>query len=195
MNSPSGKLIVISGPSGSGKTTILTRLLQCDPKLQLSISATTRAPRTGESDGKSYRFLSAEEFQRRREANDFLECAEVYPGLWYGTLACEVTPALAQGKWVVLEIDVQGTQSIVERFPEAITIFVRPDSLDDCQSLRELERRLRDRGTETEDAIQQRLAVARREMSQGPRYRHQVVNQNVDDAVRQIQYILSQYKE
>ena len=107
----------------------------------------------GKSTGVDYHFLSREEFERRRQQGDFLECAEVFGrGDWYGTLVSEVAPRLAAGKWVVLEIDVQGTLAVVRQFPDAVTIFVRPESLE------ELERRLRSRGTESEEAIQRRLA-------------------------------------
>src|SRR6201995_385181 len=138
----SGKLIVISGPSGSGKTTLLKRMYeQCDGPLVPSVSATTRQPRRGEVNGVDYHFLSREEFARRREAGDFLECCEVYGrGDWYGTLKSEGTPSLEAGKWVVLEIDVQGTLAFLKRYPDALTIFVAPKSIE------ELERRLRERG-------------------------------------------------
>ncbi|HZZ29889.1 MAG TPA: guanylate kinase [Pirellulales bacterium] len=184
-SSSAGRVIVISGPSGAGKTTLLRQLLaRCD-RLVPSVSATTRAPRQGEIDGRDYHFLSKEEFERRRAQGEFLECAEVFGGGdWYGTLEQEVAPRLTAGKWVVLEIDVQGTQSIVRMYPDAVTIFVRPDSLE------ELERRLRNRGTESETAIQRRLAAARRELASADMYRYQVTNQTVDRAVEEILHIL-----
>ncbi len=183
---PAGRVIVISGPSGAGKTTLLKQLLaRCD-RLVPSVSATTRAPRPGEVNGRDYHFLSRDEFERRRTAGDFLECAEVFGGGdWYGTLKDEVAPRLTAAKWVVLEIDVEGTRSIAAKYPDAVTIFVRPETLD------ELERRLRSRGTETEEAIQRRLAVARRELSFADLYRYQVTNQTVDRAVDEILNILS----
>ena len=151
-----GKLVVVSGPSGAGKTSVMQRVYQtCRLPLVRSVSATTRPPRDGESDGVDYHFLSDEEFQLRRKRGDFLECFQVFTqGYWYGTLRSEVTTGLAAGKWVVLEIDVQGALAIVGRFPTAITIFLRPGSR------KELERRLRGRGTETEEAIRCRLAQA-----------------------------------
>jgi guanylate kinase len=181
-----GKLIVISGPSGAGKTTLLKRLYaSCPRPLAPSVSATTRPPRPGERDGVDYHFLSREEFARRREAGEFLECFEVYQrGDWYGTLKSEVTPSLAAGKWVVLEIDVQGTLAVLEHYPDALTIFVRPRSIE------ELERRLRDRGTENEAALQRRLDVARRELASVDRYRHQIVNDDIDQAVQELCDIL-----
>jgi guanylate kinase len=182
-----GKLIVISGPSGAGKTTLLKRLYAGSPvPLITSVSATTRSPRPGEVDGIDYHFLSKEEFARRRQRSEFLECFEVYQcGDWYGTLNSEVAPRLTAGKWVVLEIDVQGTLAVLEQYPDAVTIFVRPSSLA------ELERRLRDRGTESEAALERRLEVARRELTSADRYRYQVVNDDVDQALRQLRDILS----
>ncbi|HQU42459.1 MAG: guanylate kinase, partial [Planctomycetia bacterium 21-64-5] len=178
---------VISGPSGAGKTTLLKRLYATTPvPLITSVSATTRAPRPGEVDGVDYHFLSKEEFARRRERGEFLECFEVYQrGDWYGTLKSEVTPRLAAGKWVVLEIDVQGTLAVVEQYPKAVTIFVRPSSLA------ELERRLRERGTESEAALGRRLEVARRELASADRYRFQVINDDVETALKQLREILS----
>jgi guanylate kinase len=182
MNAPSrGKLIVISGPSGAGKTTLLKKLFERCPGLRMSVSATTRPPRPGERDGVDYYFLSAEEFERRRHGGEFLECYEVFGrGYWYGTLHSEVSPSLAVGKSIVLEIDVQGAMAVLERYPDAVTIFVHPSSLE------ELERRLRGRGTETEDSIRRRLGAARRELDSAGRYQYPVVNDDVDRAVQQI---------
>lgn len=182
-----GRLIVLSGPSGAGKSTVLRRLLQRSSlPLVVSVSATTRPPRPGEVDGVDYHFLTAEQFDRRRRRGEFLECFQVFgKGHWYGTLAEEVTSSLREGKWVVLEIDVQGARSIVDRFPDAITIFVRPESLE------ELQRRLRGRKTESEDAIQHRLEQARHELASADQYQYQVINDDVDRAVQQICNILS----
>jgi len=181
-----GRLVVISGPSGAGKSTLLKQLFGRMPRLKTSVSATTRSPRPGEVEGVDYHFLSAEEFKRRKAAGNFLEACEVFgSGHWYGTLESEVTPSLRQGKWVVLEIDVEGTLNVLKRFPDAITIFVRPNSLE------ELERRLRSRGTESSAAIERRLAVARRELDCVDRYQYQVVNDDVDRAVQDICDILN----
>jgi guanylate kinase len=182
MNAPSGgRLIVISGPSGAGKTTLLKKLFARCEGLARSVSATTRPARAGERPGIDYYFLESEEFERRRAAGEFLECYEVFGhGHWYGTLLSEVTPSLDAGKWIVLEIDVQGAMAVVERYPQSLTIFVRPSSLE------ELERRLRGRGSESEDAIQRRLEVARRELACAGRYQYQVVNDDVDRAVQEI---------
>jgi guanylate kinase len=164
----------------------LRELLERCDRLVVSVSATTRQPRPGELDHQDYHFLTPEEFVRRRDRGDFLECAEVYNrGVWYGTLESEVGPRLAAGKWVVLEIDVEGTRSVLKRYPNALTIFVRPESID------ELERRLRARGTESEAALQRRLEVARGELAAADIYRYQVTNQNVDRAVDEILDILN----
>jgi len=187
----SGKLIVISGPSGAGKSTVLKEVFaRSGLPVEWSVSATTRSPRPGEVDGRDYHFLSLDEFQRRRKAGEFLECFEVYGrGHWYGTLDSEVAPRLKAGNWVVLEIDVEGTMAVVQRYPDAVTIFVRPSSLE------ELERRLTVRGTESADEIAGRLDVARREMKSIDRYRHVVVNDDVESAVRSLCSILEQYAE
>ena len=178
-------MIVISGPSGAGKTTLLARLLERLPQLKPSVSATTRPPRPAERDGVDYHFLSYQEFARRKAAGEFLECFEVFGrGYWYGTLRSEVSPSLEAGKSVVLEIDVQGAKAVVRSFPDAITIFVQPGSAD------ELERRLRGRRTDSEEAIARRLEVARRELDCADQYQHQVINDDVDRAVGEIYDIL-----
>ncbi len=190
MNSPGrGKLIVISGPSGAGKTTLLAKLLERCLQLKPSVSATTRSPRPGERDGVDYHFLTPQEFARRREAGEFLECCEVFGrGYWYGTLASEVSPSLAAGKSVVLEIDVQGAMAVLATHPDAITIFVRPGDAA------ELERRLRGRGTDSEQSIARRLEVARRELERAGDYQYQVVNDDVDRAVQEIYEILRSHE-
>lgn len=183
---PPGKLVVLSGPSGVGKTTVLGGLFEkCSLPLVRSVSATTRPPREGEQDGVDYYFLTEDEFSRRRRAGEFLECFQVYGrGHWYGTLESEVASGLAAGKWVVLGIDVQGAAAVVEKFPDTITIFLRPSSWE------ELEARLRNRQTETEEEIQKRLARARSELALADRYRYQVVNDCWRRAVDEICSIL-----
>ena len=179
MPTPPGKLIILSGPSGAGKSTVLKRVLAQFPRtLRLSISATTRAPRRGEVDGIDYYFLAPEEFARRLKAGDFLEACEVFGrGHWYGTLRDEVTPSLKAGVSVILEIDVDGTDAALSHYPNAVTIFLAPSSLD------EVERRLKNRATETPEAIDRRLEVARHELSLAGKYKHQVLNDEVEAAV------------
>jgi guanylate kinase len=177
-------LVVISGPSGAGKSTVVRELMEkCPLPLHLSVSATTRNPRTGEVEGVDYFFLTPEQFAARRAAGDFLECKE-YAGNWYGTLQSQVTAGLADGKWVLLEIDVEGTMAVLEKHPDALTIFVHSGSVE------ELERRLRARNTESEDALARRLNTAKRELAQKDRYRYQVINRDVPQAVREVCEIL-----
>jgi guanylate kinase len=183
-----GRMIVISGPSGAGKSTVVRGMLTgCSLPLALSVSATTRQPRQGEVHGKDYFFLPADEFDRRRRAGEFLECKEVFGrGDWYGTLQSQVAAGLEAGKWVILEIDVDGMMSVLERYPETITIFIH------CGDIDELERRLRTRNTDSEDAIRRRLEVARHELAYQNHYRYQILNEDVDQSVRQICEILLQ---
>jgi guanylate kinase len=180
------KLVLLSGPSGVGKSTIVRRVLERFPeRLRLSVSATTRPPRPGERDGVDYHFLSPDDFARRREAGEFLECFEVFGrGHWYGTLLCEVTPSGPGQKWVILDIDVDGAARVRELFPGILSIFLHPGSEE------ELERRLRARGTESEEAIERRLEVARRELARAGEYQNIVTNDSLDEAVEKICRIL-----
>jgi guanylate kinase len=156
------------------------------PQLTASISATTRQPRRGEQDGIDYHFISNEEFQRRRGTGEFLECFEVFGhGTWYGTLRSEVAPSLAGGKSVLLEIDVQGALAVLEQYPDAISIFVSPGTFE------ELESRLRRRDTESPEAIERRLEVAKHELTFAGRYKHQVLNDDVERAAQEISDILT----
>ena len=183
-----GKLVVVSGPSGVGKSTIVTEVLsRFAGRLRLSVSATTRPPRPGEKEGIHYHFLTDEQFSERRQQGEFLETIEVFGrGHWYGTLWSEVRPFLAAGKWVLLEIDVDGAENVLRQFEEPVSIFIRPDSFE------ELERRLRSRGTENEESIERRLSVARRELELADRYQHKIVNETVAQAVEDICKILQE---
>ena len=170
MQQRKGTLFVLSGPSGVGKGTLNEKLFaEFGEQIAFSVSATTRAPREGEIDGKHYFFISRQEFENRIANNDFLEYAQ-FAGNCYGTPKPYVLSLLEQGKNVVLEIEVQGALQVMERMEECVSIFILPPSFE------ELERRLRGRGTETEEKIQARLATAREEIEHAPSYKYQIIN-------------------
>lgn len=165
-----GVLFVFSGPSGVGKGTLNAKLFaEFGDQIAFSVSATTRAPREGEIDGKHYFFITKQEFENRIANNDFLEYAQ-FAGNCYGTPRSYVTSLLEQGKNVLLEIEVQGAMQVMERMPECVSVFILPPSFE------ELERRLRGRGTETEEKILARLETARGELAYAPKYQYQIVN-------------------
>jgi guanylate kinase len=175
----SARLFVISGPSGVGKGTLISRARDLVDNLEVAISATTREPRPDERDGREYHFLSEQEFARRVAAGEFLEHVR-YAGNRYGTLRSEVDRRLAEGKSVVLEIEVMGAREIRRRMPEAVLVFVAPPTFAD------LERRLRDRGSDSPDAIADRIAIARGEMDAQPEFQETIVNDDIDRAARQL---------
>jgi len=180
------RVVVLPGPSGSGKPTLVRRLIECAPvKLVKSVSATTRPPRPGEVHGDDYWFLSADEFRGLLSQDRFIEHAEVFSsGFLYGTLWSELDRAWEQEGWAFLEIDVQGALKVVQQYSDAVTIFVRTPSPE------EFERRLRSRGTESEDVIQRRLATAATELRLADRYKYVVVNDQLETAVSEICAIL-----
>ena len=182
----SGLLIVISGPSGSGKTSVIKVLCESNPKLILSISATTRSPRQNEIDGVNYHFLSVSEFENLIQANGFLEWAK-YGEHYYGTLKSEVESPIAKGKDLVLEIDVQGAMQLKELDFRSIFIFILPPSFAI------LEKRLCGRKTEPDQELQQRLQTARSEVAAIKNYDYCVINpdDDIDQAVKQIRHIIS----
>lgn len=184
------QFVVLSGPSGSGKTTIVEHLIERSPiKLVKSVSATTRPPRRNEKEGENYYFLSGSDFAERRRRGAFLECAEVHgTGNWYGTLKSEVERARRLGGWALLEIDVQGARQIIEKYPRALTIFLKASSEE------EYEERLRARGTDSPEIIERRLANARNELKYASQYRYQVVNDDLERAVGEIVNIISSWE-
>lgn len=181
-----GRLFVVSGPAGAGKGTILARVREMRPDLALSVSATTRAPRAGETDGVSYYFMDEAEFRRRVDAGEFLEWAVVHKNL-YGTLKSEVEHRLTEGS-LILEIDPQGAMNVRAMMPQCVMVFVAPPSLD---VLRE---RLVGRGTETPETLATRMADAEVEMGYAPSYDEVVVNDDLDDAVRQVLAVMARYE-
>jgi guanylate kinase len=167
---------VITGPSGVGKGTLIRALLDRCPELELSVSATTRAPRQGEADGRAYHFLSPEEFQQRVDRGEFVEHA-VYAGHRYGTLRSELDrPA----KGIVLEIDLQGARQVRETLPGAIQVFIAPPSLEDLRS------RLEGRGSDSAEQIARRLEVAPTELAAKREFAEVVVNDDLDRAVQEL---------
>lgn len=177
------KVFVITGPSGVGKGTLIRELRHRVGGLELSTSATTRAPRAGEEDGHDYYFLDRDEFDRRAEANDFLEHA-VYSGNRYGTLREEVERRLAAGESVLLEIEVQGARQVRAAMPEAVLVFIAPPS---PETLRE---RLLERGTDSSDAIDERLRTAEIELDAQEEFKHVVVNDQLEPAVHELEAIV-----
>lgn len=181
-----GPLFILSGPSGSGKSTVIARLLaDHNLRLRLAVSATTRPPRKNERDGDHYHFWTPEHFDKERAADGFLEWAEVFGmGYFYGTLKSEVEPFRERGLGVLLEIDVKGWEQVRQRCPEAVSIFLR------TSSLATYEKRLRDRGTESDENIQRRLKEAQAEIARAAEYDYQVINDDLETAVAQLRSII-----
>lgn len=180
-----GLLLVLSAPSGTGKTTLARRFVEAHPEAEFSISMTTREPRGAERDGADYHFVDALTFQRMIERDEFVEWAEVH-GNFYGSPQAAVERAFSTGGIAVFDIDVQGGRSIQRRYPEAVLVFVLPPSMA------ELERRLRERGTESEDAIRRRMLAARSELELGARaYDYLVVNDSVEQAYAELESIVT----
>jgi guanylate kinase len=178
-----GNVFVITGPSGVGKGTLIRELLRHLPGLELSVSATTRAPREGAVDGRDYHFLTEDEFDRRVEAGDFLEHA-TYSGKRYGTLRSEVERRLDAGTSVVLEIEVEGARQVSQAMPECVRVFIAPPDPSD------LRRRLTGRGTDPPDAIERRIAQAEHELAAQGEFLHVVVNDEVQNAVAELERIV-----
>jgi guanylate kinase len=190
MSAPSrGDLFIVSSPSGGGKTTLIRRLLEKPPgePLHFSVSHTTRPMRRGEENGREYHFVSAETFRRMIEAGEFLEHNEVH-GYIYGTSRGEVLPHLEAGEDVVLDIDVQGARDIRRVYPGSVAIFIVPASPE------ALERRLRSRGLDQEEAIRKRLANASREVQEAQEFQYVIVNDDLERATLELESVVRAHR-
>jgi guanylate kinase len=177
-------VFVITGPSGVGKGTLIRGLMRRFPALELSVSATTRAPRSGERDGIAYHFMSREEFDGRVEGGQFVEHAD-YAGRSYGTLRSELDDRVAAGVPVVLEIEVQGARQVREALPEAVQVFIAPPSRE------ALRVRLMSRGTDDPGEVERRMRVAEQELAAQPEFEHVIVNDRLEDALDQLTEIVA----
>ena len=173
------KLIIITGPSGVGKGTVVKELLDRNKDIWLSISATTRNPRIGEKDGENYYFISDEKFKDMIDKKEFLEWAQ-FAGNYYGTPLSTVNEKIEKGFVVLLEIEVEGAKQIKEKFPESLSIFLLPPSKE------ELEKRIRNRGTEKEEAIDRRLSRANYEIASSDQFDFVLTNHDVDETVKEV---------
>jgi len=180
-----GRLFVVAGPSGVGKGTVIRRLRELLPGLELSVSSTTRARRETEREGVDYRYVTDAEFDRLIADGALLEWADIFGHHRSGTPAAPVERARAEGRDVILEIDVQGARQVRDKLPEAVLIFLAPPSIDD------LRERLQGRGTEDGSQIARRLQVARGEMDERPQFDHVVVNDDVERAAGEIAGIIA----
>lgn len=178
-----GFLVVVSGAAGTGKGTIISSVLENNEKLVYSVSMTTRAPRVGEVEGKSYYFVSKEHFEKLIAEDAFVEYAFVHTD-YYGTPKANLENEVKNGKIVILEIDVQGAEEVMKKYPNAVSVFILPPSFE------ELERRLRTRGTETEEKILKRLENAKLEMMKANQYEYLIVNDDLSSAIRDFEAIL-----
>ena len=182
-----GLLLVVSGPSGAGKGTICKALLNKNDQIKLSVSATTRKPRTGEVHGVNYFFIEKEEFTKMIENGEFLEHAQIYDN-FYGTPKAAIIECLEKGQDVILEIEMQGARQIKEVYPEGVFIFVLPPSLEELKS------RIVGRGTETQEEIEKRFSCAFEEINQIVNYDYFIVNEDIEKSVNDVEAIISAEK-
>ncbi|MBF0259982.1 MAG: guanylate kinase [Desulfamplus sp.] len=182
-----GKIFVVSAPSGAGKTTLCTKILAEFPELAYSVSHTTRVPRIGEKDGIDYFFITENEFKRRIKQNLWAEWAQVH-GNFYGTSMNFIEENIAKGNHLLLDIDVQGAKQFKQSFPESITIFIMPPSIDI------LEHRLKKRGSDSEEVVAKRLVNAAGEISQSAFYEHVIINDDLKKAQQEMEKIISQIR-
>jgi len=184
-----GKVIIISAPSGCGKSTIIRAIMERGKvDMTFSVSATNREPRVGEIDGVNYHFITTEEFREAIAAGRFVEYEEVYPGRYYGTLKSEIVERCEHGETVVLDIDVKGGVRVKELFgSDALSIYIMPPSVE------ELRRRLEGRGTDSSEAIEQRVSKAEFELGFAPRYDCRVVNDDLATAVEQTERLIFEF--
>lgn len=183
----SGHIFIISAPSGSGKTTLCRALMDHMPDLLYSTSYTTRLPRNGEHDGIDYNFISKEEFEKGIEDGRWAEFAEVH-GNYYGTSAEILDDAIRSGRDILLDIDVQGAEQIIKNYPDSVTIFIQPPSIDI------LRQRLEKRGADGQDVIEIRLKDAEKELARKDMYRHVVQNDNLQKAIDHLIEVVKQYR-
>ena len=184
---PTGRLFILSAPSGAGKTTLCEALRRLHPELAYSVSYTTRQPRQGERDGEDYHFISKEAFEAGIARGRWAEWAKVH-GNYYGTSAQWIDQTLRSGEHILMDIDLQGARQMVQRFPDAITVFIMPPSME------ELERRLRSRGTEAGDTIGLRLSNALEEIDQRECCRHVLVNDDLEKTIQELAALVEDYQ-
>jgi len=185
MESLQNKLVIVAAPSGAGKTTIVHHLLSIIPELEFSVSATTREQRTNERHGVDYYYITEEEFKRRVDNDEFLEWEEVYGHRFYGTLKSELTRIWAKGHHVIFDIDVEGGLKLKKLYPDnSLAVFIMPPSVE------ALEKRLRSRGTESEETLQMRVSKAEHEMSYSDRFDVTIVNVDLEHSLPEAEHIV-----
>lgn len=182
-----GRLFILSAPSGAGKTTLCRRILSAFPDIRYSVSFTTRPPRNGETEGKDYHFISRQEFERMIRENRWAEWAKVH-GNYYGTSADLLEEDLSKGRDVLLDIDVNGARQIIRRFPESMPIFIMPPSMD------ALRQRLKKRGSDPPEVIENRLRTAEKEIACSNEYRHVIVNDDLEETVEKLTALIKSYR-